>query len=94
MSWSLTLHFDRPLEEPDLRRILSDKDISKFPQRQSWGWSSLETGLGVDVDLPEGRTLRLCGADFSAHLAEGAAEKVASGLRRLGYEVRTGRLSR
>lgn len=90
MSWSLTLTADRPIDEADLRRVLSKDDISKFPQRQAWGWSSFTTGLGVDVDLPEGKSLRLCGAYYSAHLAESAAEKVASGLRGLGYVVRLG----
>ncbi len=93
MSWSLTLTADRPIDEPDLRRILSKDDISKFPERQAWGWPSFSTGLGVDVDLPEDRSLTLCGADYSAHLAEAAAKKVASGLRKLGYVVRIGRLS-
>ena len=96
MSWSLILTCDRSLEERDVVRVLSDlsgKDVSKFPQRQGWGWSSFYNGLGVDVDLPVGPALRLCGADYSAHLAEDVAEKVASGLRSLGYEVRKGGLS-
>ena len=93
MSWSLTLRADRPIDERDLVRVLSDKDVSKFPQRQDWGWPSSATGLGVDVDLPEGKSLTLCGAYWSAHLSKEAAEKVASGLRRLGYRIRVGRLS-
>ena len=92
MSWSLTLTTDRPIEERDLYRILSDEDISKFPMRQSWGWPSSSTGLGVDVDLPKGKSLRLNGAYWSAHLAKEAAEKVATGLRNLGYKIRVGRL--
>ena len=93
MSWSLTLHCDRPIEERDIVRVLFNRDVSKFPERQLWGWSSLSTGLGVDVALPEGSALRLRGAGYSAHLAEDAAKTVAAGLRRLGYKVRTGRLS-
>ncbi len=94
MSWLLTLTADRPIDEGDLRRVLSKKDISKFPLRQAWGWGDFVTGLGVDVLLPEGKKLDLHGADYSAHLAADAAEKVASGLRKLGYDVRVGRLSR
>lgn len=71
----------------------SEKDISKFPQRQAWGWSSFETGLGVDVLLPKGKKLDLHGADYSTHLAEVAAERVATGLCKLGYAVRIGELS-
>lgn len=94
MSWILTLTADHPIKESDLRQVLSKKDISKFPLRQAWGWSDFVTGLGVDIHLPKGKKLDLHGADYSAHLAKGAAEKVADGLRKLGYGVRIGRLSR
>lgn len=93
MSWSLTITADRPIEEGDLRRALSRRDISRFPLRQKWGWPSGSTDLGVDVDLPDGETLTICGADFSAHLAGEAAKKIASGLRKLGYAVHVGSIS-
>jgi hypothetical protein len=89
MSWSLTLKADRHIKERDVVRALPSigEDLSKFPGRQSWGWSSLSTGLGVDVSLPKGQTLTLSGAYYSAHLAEKAAEKVALSLRSLGYDI-------
>ena len=92
MSWSLTLTASRPIEESDLRFVLSDEDISRFPKRQAWGWPGSITGLGVDVDLPEGKYLTLRGADYSAHLAKAAAERVAAGLRKLRYNVWVGEL--
>jgi hypothetical protein len=92
VSWSLNLLADRRINERDLVRVLSDEDISTFPKRQAWGWPSSSTGLGVDVDLPRGKSLRICGADFSAHLAEGAARGVAAGLRKFGYRIRVGTL--
>jgi len=76
-----------------LRQVLSDRDISKFPERQAWGWPGSTTGLGVDVNLPKGRKLSISGADWSLHRAETAADKVASGLGRLGYAIRKGELS-
>jgi hypothetical protein len=55
----------------------------------AWGWGTVP-GLGVDVDLPEGKSLTLRGANYSAHLAEGAAKNVAAGLRGLGYKIQVG----
>lgn len=98
MSWSLTVRADRPIDERDVVRVLSilskrKVDLHTFPYRQEWGWPSSFTGLGVDVDLPVHRTLCLCGADFSAHLAQKSAVKVARGLMRLGYTVHIVKLS-
>ena len=89
MSWSITLCADRPIEESHVLRVLSvpGKDLSKFPLRQDWGWPTSTTGFGVDVFLPEGRKLMLCGGEFNAHLADEAAENMANGLRRLGYTI-------
>lgn len=79
MGWSIELTADREIVESDVADVLGEiagHDVSKFPHRQAWGWSSLSIGK-TDVWLPSGNVLRVSGAWFSEKYAHERAREIA-----------------
>lgn len=82
MGWSLRLKADKDIKVEDVETVLENAI------RVTWGWKT----MGVDINLPEGRELRLSGAWYSVDCAKPAARVVKNGLKKLGYEIWAGKV--
>ena len=94
MGWSIELTADRDIVESDVVDVLSKlagRDVSKFPARQAWGWSSLTIGK-TDVNLPKDNILSISGAWFSEKYAQERAQEIAKLLIEKRYAITVGTL--
>lgn len=94
MGWSIDITADQNIIEADVAAVLSElsgHDVYQFPERQSWGWSSLSVGA-ADVWLPKGAVLTVSGAWYSEGQGPGFAVQIAAALTGLGYTAQVGEL--
>ncbi len=95
MGWSIDIKADKNIEIADVVKVLSDyadHDMSRFPSKQAWGWPGDGMYLPVDVNLPDGNTLGIRGAWYSAKHGEPFAKDIADRLTKLGYTLTIGAL--
>lgn len=82
----MEIRADKPLADADVVKCMTKvvgRDVSKFPERQSWGWPGT-----CDVYNPEGNVLGVGGAWYSFDDADEYSRKIAEALKELGYKVR------
>lgn len=89
MGYHIDLTTNQPVSVEDVESALIHLNaLSSPPPRRAWGWDTLSLPkLEADILLPKGRTITVSGSWMTYRTGRAAAEKLASQLRTMGYQV-------